>query len=483
MGETGRIGRFEANFAPVIPIIGNPKGKNGNRPELPDVLNYRSELPFFRLEKNASERRSEHMRSAEAQKLRLTFLTVAVVWTAIEILSFAHELSLDLLDPHLSATPLHMIAEGVIHGLLGILGIAGLYVAYRTMLRHLAERNSARAEIARMEERYRRLVTTPTVGIWEIDAYGRTTFANVRMAQMLGTTVEELRAGSMFDFMDEEEKLQAAVRLEKRRQYEEEQHEFRFRRPDGSHVWTLLSAKPILSAGGEFQGALAIIIDISDRRRIEEDLGRSRERLALGDLRARIAADLHDDLGSTLSSTSIFGMMLRRELAPEAAHAAALLKRIMENLRTAQEALHDIVWSVNPENDTLQNTILRMREYAVEVFEARGIRFHLHGPEALAPLSVPLAIRRDLYLVFKEAVTNAAVHSGCTEAWLEIVPEEGKNLRIILEDNGKGISPTDEGRGNGLSNMRTRTRAIGGGIEIRPRAGGGTRVAIDLPIT
>jgi PAS domain S-box-containing protein len=422
------------------------------------------------------------MRSVEARRLRRTFLAVGGFWTMIGILTFTHELSLDLADPSAPADSFHTFIEGIVHGLLGILGIAGLYVAYRSMLRYLMERNSARAQIARMEERYRRLVSTPAAGIWEIDAYGRTTFANVRMAEMLGTTVEELSAASMFDFMDEAEKLQAAVNLERRRQYVDEQHEFRFRRTDGSHVWTFLTAKPILTASGEFQGALGIIIDISDRRRMEEDLRSSRERLALGDLRARIAADLHDDLGSTLSSTSIFAMMLRREIPQGTDHAEALLKRISENIRTAQEALHDIVWSVNPENDNLQDTVLRMREYAIEVFEARGIDFHLRGPEMFMSANVPLAMRRDLYLVFKEAVTNAAVHSGCTEAWLEILPEDGHGVRIMVEDNGKGISPADEGTGNGLSNMRTRIKAIGGGIEIRPRRGGGTTVAIHLPI-
>ncbi len=136
----------------------------------------------------------------------------------------------------------------------------------------ITEQQHAEATLRESEERYRRIVETAQEGIWQIDAQGRTTFANARMAEMLGCSVAAMQGKTLFDFMDEEGQCLAKEKIERRRQGIAEQHDFKFRRLDGGEIWTLLSTNPILDAQGRYAGALAMIIDISDRKHMEEAL-------------------------------------------------------------------------------------------------------------------------------------------------------------------------------------------------------------------
>ncbi len=153
-----------------------------------------------------------------------------------------------------------------------ILGENDSLLELQAVGRDITEQRYAEATLRESEERYRRIVETAQEGIWQIDAEGRTTFANARMAEMLGCSLDALQGRLLFDFMDEEGRRIAEANLERRRQGITEQHDFKFRRLDGGEIWTLLSTNPILDAEGRYAGALAMIIDISDRKRMEETL-------------------------------------------------------------------------------------------------------------------------------------------------------------------------------------------------------------------
>jgi PAS domain S-box-containing protein len=122
------------------------------------------------------------------------------------------------------------------------------------------------------EERYRQIVEMAHEGIWMIDAESRTTFANNRMAEMLGYRADEMLGAPLFDFMDAEGQQIAAANVERRRQGIEEQHDFKFRRKDGAAIWALLSTNPLHDSAGHYTGALAMITDITDRKRAEEEV-------------------------------------------------------------------------------------------------------------------------------------------------------------------------------------------------------------------
>ena len=205
-----------------------------------------------------------------------------------------------------------------------------------------------------------------------------------------------------------------------------------------------------------------------------------RRRLALERVRARIAADLHDDIGSSLSRSlysakSCASSWERRK------------RRISKNLslinRVSQEALDsmsDIVWAINPQQDHLSDLVRRMRRVASEVLPARNIEFKFNAPTARYDLKLGADIRRQVFLMFKEASNNLIRHSECTQAEIKL-EIEGTWLVLAVADNGKGFAPDQVDEGNGLVSLRRRARALDGEIEIVSGLGEGTTITIKVP--
>jgi diguanylate cyclase (GGDEF)-like protein/PAS domain S-box-containing protein len=145
-----------------------------------------------------------------------------------------------------------------------------LYRRHRDAIEH-----DQRTELAESQSRYRTIVETAQEGIWQIDASGRTTFVNAKMAEMLGYTVGEMLGRPLFDFMDETGRIDAGGRMERRSRGIAEQHEFQFRRKDGSPIWTLLNTVPTMSERGDYLGGFAMITDITERKTAERALAQS----------------------------------------------------------------------------------------------------------------------------------------------------------------------------------------------------------------
>jgi PAS domain S-box-containing protein len=135
-----------------------------------------------------------------------------------------------------------------------------------------SERKAAEEQLQASEAKYRRLVETANEGIWVIDHQNRTSFVNAKMAEMLGCTIEEMSGGSLFDFIDLEAELLAHHYIHKRRQGVTDQHDFQFRRRDGSIFWALVSTNPIHDDQGNYLGALGMITDITQRKQVEQEL-------------------------------------------------------------------------------------------------------------------------------------------------------------------------------------------------------------------
>ena len=202
--------------------------------------------------------------------------------------------------------------------------------------------------------------------------------------------------------------------------------------------------------------------------------------LAIERVRAQIAADLHDDIGSTLSQISILGEVLRQkaETSCRGCLDVESLSRIATASREALDSLSDIVWAIDPRRDHLRDLIQRSRRFASDVFTARDIELRFSVPEGE---DVPLDadVRRDLYLMLKEGVNNSARHSGCTAASVGFSIEEGW-LVARVEDNGIGFDQSRENDGHGLTSLRARALRIGGALTVESAPAAGT--AIELRI-
>jgi ligand-binding sensor domain-containing protein/signal transduction histidine kinase len=209
---------------------------------------------------------------------------------------------------------------------------------------------------------------------------------------------------------------------------------------------------------------------------------RVRRLAAMERVRNRIAADLHDDIGSTLSSISVFSRLAEQELGESTPGAAAIIRRIGASSQGIMESLDDIVWMIRPGNDSLEVITSRIREYATAMFEARGIRFTLSIPPGLAEMKMSLEDRRQLYLIIKEAVNNIVKHSSCSFARLVIAVHK-KDLVVTIQDDGQGFDSSLHLRGNGIANMRERASAMGGHLTVESGTEGGTTINLRSRIT
>ncbi len=200
--------------------------------------------------------------------------------------------------------------------------------------------------------------------------------------------------------------------------------------------------------------------------------------LELANVRTRIATDLHDDIGANLTKIAILSEVVRQQLGDSKGEKDDPLSSIARISRESVAAMSDIVWAVNPRRDSLRDLVRRMRRHAEEVFVTRDIRLDFRAPEPNLKLGVD--VRRDLFLIFKEAVNNAVRHSGCSRVAIALAVT-GQSLELEIYDNGVGFDPKAESDGQGLTNMRERARKLGGELELTSEQPGGTRIHIRVP--
>jgi len=202
--------------------------------------------------------------------------------------------------------------------------------------------------------------------------------------------------------------------------------------------------------------------------------------LRLQRLRTHISADLHDEIGSSLSGIGILGAMAR-QILPDEHPSRSMMERIISEARLLSGSLDDIVWNINPRNDSLSSLVACMNRYAAELFEASGIEYNITIPDTIERVILPMEQRRDFYLIFKESVNNLVRHAQATQAQL-IISLTAKRLRLEVSDNGKGFDANRETDRNGLRNMFTRTQNLHGTLLIQTAPGQGTRLTLTFPI-
>ncbi len=199
--------------------------------------------------------------------------------------------------------------------------------------------------------------------------------------------------------------------------------------------------------------------------------------------RQRIARDLHDDVGSTLSSISILSESYLRS-----GHIEADKSRfgdLGDKARTALESISDIVWSVNPDNDSMEKLLARMSAFASEMLENAGAELLFQVGENIESMALPMEKRKDFYLIFKEAIHNCAKYAQAKH--IEIRLEVKNNtLHLSIKDDGIGFDPSKVENlgmgGNGLKNMQRRTAVIGGVFSIQSNPGYGVTLSVAVPL-
>ena len=199
-------------------------------------------------------------------------------------------------------------------------------------------------------------------------------------------------------------------------------------------------------------------------------------------VRTRIASDLHDDVGSGLTQIAILSELAKRETSNDGGEQ---LSRIANLSRELVDGMSEIVWAMNPQRDQLTDLAQRMRRFASDIFAASGVEFRFAALPGDSNLPLRSDLRRQVYLIFKEAVNNSIRHSGCTRVDLQL-SVEARELQLTISDNGCGLQgpqrDSENGDHHGLENMQKRAKSIGGSVEIMSKPAGGTQIRLRVPL-
>ena len=231
------------------------------------------------------------------------------------------------------------------------------------------------------------------------------------------------------------------------------------------------------------------IVWLDARRRMRRKLERLERQQAVERERARIARDIHDDLGAGLTRVSLLSESVSaEEVSPP--RAAEVLGSIFLATCEMTQAMDEIVWAVNPQHDTLDSLATYLGKFAQDFLEGTGLRCRLDMSVQLPNWRLEAEVRHNLFLAFKESLNNALRHAGATEVRISLATDNHA-FTIVVEDNGKGFTHDSKGIApipgpstgrNGLANMRHRLQRVGGQCEIQSALGKGTRVEFHVPI-
>ncbi|GGD83565.1 hypothetical protein GCM10011514_54550 [Emticicia aquatilis] len=196
----------------------------------------------------------------------------------------------------------------------------------------------------------------------------------------------------------------------------------------------------------------------------------------------KIARDLHDDVGSTLSSIAILTQVAKNQLANSPEKTQTLLNQISENAQEMLDNMSDIVWTNKTLNDNFEQLIIRMQEFTAKMLEPQNIEYQFNADESLKTIKWSSQKYYDFYMIFKEAINNVAKYAEAKTLTINLLKHQ--NLLILsIKDNGKGFDLHQQKMGNGIINMKKRAEQLKGFFSISSEIGSGTEIEVKIPIS
>jgi signal transduction histidine kinase len=196
-------------------------------------------------------------------------------------------------------------------------------------------------------------------------------------------------------------------------------------------------------------------------------------------LRNQIASDLHDEVGSAISSISLFAGMARMKKGKP---VDELVEKIEETSHETMSNMSDIVWSIEPANDNFENVIKKMKHFGEQMSSSLNITSEFLCEPAIQRLSLDMLQRKNVYLIYKEAINNACKHSKGSLV-KTILRKQDRKLNMTISDNGIGFSIAQDRLGHGIVNLETRASMIGGELSIQSSPQEGTTICLILPLS
>jgi signal transduction histidine kinase len=236
-----------------------------------------------------------------------------------------------------------------------------------------------------------------------------------------------------------------------------------------------------LAAGLALLGGVAGTVWALERGRSRRRLERLELQRTLDAERQRIARDIHDDLGSGLTEIILLSDSLDETLQPTPADQK-MVGEISARARSLTRAMDEVVWAINPRNDTLEGFLTYLGKFTQDYLSRADVRCRWNVPPEVPELPLSADMRHNLYLACKEALHNVVKHAGASEVSVRLDLAEG-DFTLSIEDDGQGFDAAlPPAHGNGLSNMRQRLKELHGLCRVESTPGRSTRVVFSLPI-
>ena len=196
-------------------------------------------------------------------------------------------------------------------------------------------------------------------------------------------------------------------------------------------------------------------------------------------IRDSIARDLHDEIGSNLSTISIFSEVAKESLHKNKDGILPVLDKISEYTQISQEAMSDIVWMIDSKNDRFENIIVKMRTLIAEsIGSSNSIKMHFNFNENANSLKINMRKRKNLYMIYKESLNNIIKYANCENVWVSLSVNEQK-VQLSIRDDGVGFDPKNA-RGNGLVYMKKRAGELEGDLQVISSPGKGTSIYLEF---
>lgn len=214
-----------------------------------------------------------------------------------------------------------------------------------------------------------------------------------------------------------------------------------------------------------------LIVQLEENQLLKEKMENTRN---------KIAQDLHDDIGSTLSSILLYSSAAQKKTRFKNGEAAETFSKISKIANTMMDEMSDIIWAINPVQDSMDKILKRMHYYAAPLILAQNMQFDFKFNEDIKQLHLGLEKRKNLFLIFKESINNALKYSEGTNIFVKLYRTDGC-LHMLVKDNGKGFTNPSE-IGNGLNNMKIRAEDVEGKLEITSQENDGTTIHVTMPL-